>query len=168
MSQENMMEFWEGTLIQFDGNLLSNQSLSKETKDFLASIGLPVKSEFLKDLSLCFYDYIEQICINDSNYIIIGDDYGTKICIKEKTDEVVSVDIETENIRFINSGIKSFVDFLQIYFTKRPELVGADDKEAVEIINSIKDSFNKLDAAALSNEDNWWAVILEQNEQGLM
>lgn len=72
------------------------------------------------------------------------------------------------NIRIINSSIEHFINFLQIYFTRRPELSKADDEEAVEIVRSMRDDFDKLDAMALSNEENWWAVILEQTEQGLL
>lgn len=169
MDKKSITEFWNDTLIRFNMKSLSDYSLSKETQDFLCSIGLPIKCEFLKDLCLSFYDDFEQININDSEYIVIGDDYGTKLCIVGKTGEVVSVDIEGNmNIRFINSNIECFLFFLQIFLTKKPELAGVDDEEAAEIVKAIKNSFNKFDLAALSDDDNWWAVILEQVEQGIL
>lgn len=169
MDKENVMEFWNDTLIQFNMKQLSNNSLSKKTEDFLNLVGLPVKCDFLNDLSLNFYDGFERITINDSDYIVIGDDYGTKLCIEGESDKIVSVNIEENmNIRFINSNLEFFLEFLQIFFTKKPELIGVDDLKAVEIVNSIKDSFNKIDPVALNNEDNWWTLILEQIEQGLL
>ena len=127
-----------------------------------------VNSDFLSDLNISFYNEFERISNKDENYVVIGDDYGTKLCISEKTNAVVSIDVESISIRFINSNIKSFLNFLQIYFTRRLELSNADDEEAIEIVKSIRDNFNMLDSSALNDEDNWWSVILEQTEQGLL
>lgn len=126
-------------------------------------------SDFLSDLNISFYNEFERISNEDENYVVIGDDYGTKLCISEKTNAVVSIDVEESmSIRFVNSNIESFLNFLQIYFTRRPELSTADDDEAIEIVKLIRDNFNMLDSSALNNEDNWWSVILEQTEQGLL
>ncbi|WP_024833712.1 SUKH-4 family immunity protein [Ruminiclostridium josui] len=169
MDKESITEFWNDSLVRFNMELLSKCSLTQETKEFLELFGLPVNCEFLKDLNISFYNIFEQISIKGCNYIAIGDDYGTKICIRENLNEIISVDIERDmNIRIINSSIEHFINFLQIYFTRRPELSKADDEEAVEIVRSMRDDFDKLDAMALSNEENWWAVILEQTEQGLL
>lgn len=169
MDKKSSTEFWNNSCIQFDLDTLSKYSLTQDTRKYLSLVGLPVNGEFLKDLNISFYSNFEQINVQDCDYIAIGDDYGTKICINGKSNEVVSIDIEEYmNIRFINSSIENFIDFLQIYFTKRPELAHADDEKAVEITSLIKDEFNRLDPRALDYEENWWTIILEQTEQGLL
>jgi hypothetical protein len=36
------------------------------------------------------------------------------------------------------------------------------------MIDGIKKEFDIVDINALADEDNWWSVILEQHEEGIM
>lgn len=103
-----------------------------------------------------------------SGYTVIGNDYGTDICINSKG-EVISLDPEQElPTRFINRDLDAFLKFLGIFTAYHMEAREADEEKQIQILEDVKAEFNKVDSRALDYEDNWWSVILEQIEMGLM
>ncbi|MDE5893611.1 MAG: SUKH-4 family immunity protein [Acetatifactor sp.] len=106
--------------------------------------------------------------ISSSGYTVIGNDYGTDICIDSKG-EVISLDPERElPTRFINRDLEAFLKFLGIFTAYYMKACEADEEEQIRILEEVKEEFNKVDSRALDYEDNWWSVILEQIEMGLM
>lgn len=101
-------------------------------------------------------------------YTVIGNDYGTDLCIDSKG-EIISLDPDHElPTRFINQDLNSFFKFLNqfvVYYTKIGE---AGEEEQLQILEKLKEEFNRIDSRALDYEENWWSVILEQIEMGLM
>ena len=103
-----------------------------------------------------------------SGYTVIGNDYGTDICIDLKG-EVISLDPEQElPTRFINRDLEAFLKFLGIFTAYYMKACEADEEEQIQILEEMKEEFNKVDSLALDYEENWWSVILEQIEMGLM
>lgn len=138
--------------------------LSDESKKILCDIGLPKKP-----LNFLQFDIekIENIQLS-AKYITIGNDYGTNICIN-KQNQIVSVDPEDEYpTRFVNKNLKSLLQFIRIYLSYESKFVDVNDDEINKILEEIKREFEEIDIEALSNEENWWSVILEQVELGLM
>ena len=43
-----------------------------------------------------------------------------------------------------------------------------DDDEIHQVIWEIRKNFDVIDIQALSDEENWWSIILEQVELGIM
>lgn len=104
----------------------------------------------------------------DSEYIIIGNDFGTDICINKK-EEIVSVDPKHQYpTRFINKNLKCFIKFIIVYLFYEDKIIDASDDKINTVIEEIREKFNEIDIQALSNEENWWSIILEQIELGLM
>ena len=105
--------------------------------------------------------------ILDEEHIIIGNDLGTNICINNK-DEIVAIDQEGEYpIRFINKNLEALLEFIVTYLSYEDIMNDADD-DINQTIQEIREKFDMIDAQALSSEDNWWSIILEQAETGLM
>lgn len=48
------------------------------------------------------------------------------------------------------------------------EINSADDDTISQIIQKIKAEFEQIDELALNNQENWWPIILEQIETGMM
>ena len=104
----------------------------------------------------------------DEDYIIIGNDFGTNICVNHK-DEIVSIDTENEYpIRFINKDLETFLKFIVIILLHENEIDEADDDEINQVMQKVRTEFNIVDIQALSSEENWWSIILEQIELGVM
>ena len=93
---------------------------------------------------------------------------GTNICIN-KNDEIISVDFENEYpTRLINKNLESFLHFIVIFLLHEDEINSADDDTISQIIQKIKAEFEQIDELALNNQENWWPIILEQIETGMM
>ena len=141
-----------------------NCDLSNNTKKILCDIGLPY--EPLKFIQFNIGE-IADIRL-DEEYIIIGNDFGTNICVNHK-DEIVSIDIENEYpIRFINKDLETFLKFVVIFLSYEKEIDEADDDEINQVMQKVRMEFDIIDIQALSSEENWWSIILEQIELGVM
>lgn len=141
-----------------------NYNLSNTTKKILCDIGLPSQPLNFIQFNI---EEIESIKM-DEEHIVIGNDFGTNICINSK-DEIVSVDLENEYpIRFINRNLESFLEFIFIFLSYEDRINDADDDEIDQIMKEIRKEFYMIDIKALSNEENWWSIVLEQIELGVM
>lgn len=144
---------------------------SSELFSFLTEVGLVEEFELF---SLTFYFEASKIKVagfENQNYLVIGDDYGTSICAELQSGDVYSVDLESKlPKRFINSSAENLLLFIMVYEQHQDALEEAGDDEdgALEVIAEITEKFNEYDARALDFEENWWAVILEQAEVGLL
>lgn len=139
-------------------------NLSNTTKKILCDVGLPNQPLNFLQFNI---EEIENIKFNEE-HIIIGNDFGTNICINSK-EEIVSIDSENEYpMRFINKNLETFIEFIITFLSYEDKINNADDDEIMQVIQEIKKEFNIIDIQALSNEENWWSIILEQIELGLM
>lgn len=141
-----------------------NCDLSNNTKKILCDIGLPYEPLNFIQFNI---EEIEDIKL-DKDYIIIGNDFGTNICVNHK-DEIVSIDTENEYpIRFINKDLETFLKFIVILLSHENEIEEADDDEIDLVMKKVRKEFDMTDIRALSSEENWWSIILEQIEFGVM
>lgn len=141
-----------------------NCDLSNNTKKILCDIGLPYEPLNFIQFNI---EEIEDIKL-DKDYIIIGNDFGTNICVNHK-DEIVSIDTENEYpIRFINKDLETFLKFIVILLSHENEIEEADDDEIDQVMQKVRKEFDMTDIRALSSEENWWSIILEQIEFGVM
>lgn len=138
-------------------------NISAESKRILCDIGLPEEP-----LPFLRFDVrtIDNLIMND--YVVIGSDFGTNICINS-SDEVVSVDPELEYpTRFINANLTCFLKCIIIYLKHEKDVTKADDNEIDRLIADIKSEFTQADPHALQSGENWWSIILEQLETGML
>ena len=110
-------------------------------------------------------EFLRPLTAAGETYSIVGDDYGTKIGLS-RNEDVWSVDPERQMPRrFINTSIAHFVLFLGLYeqFENAKE---SGNREPY--LSELRTQFHESDLFALSNEDNWWSLILEQIGLGLL
>jgi hypothetical protein len=108
-------------------------------------------------------EFLRPLTAAGETYSIVGDDYGTKIGLS-RNEDVWSVDPERQlPRRFINTSIAHFVLFLGLYEQFKSA------KETRELcLSELRTQFDECDVFALSNEDSWWSLILEQIGLGLL
>lgn len=138
--------------------------LPEKEKQMLCEDGLP-------EVPLHFLHFNTQsgglVIVND-DCISIGSDNGTEICI-DPNNEIVSVDVYgVYPKRFVNSSLESLFECVAIYLIYNDRLMSADDDEIGVLIGEIRQKFSHVDEKALADEENWWSVILEQVEDGLV
>lgn len=162
--------FLGSSLIPLAGASLDHFALPEETSVFLQSCGLPLELE--DGLLLHFYTEAEALAVytdRQERFLIIGDDYGTRLGIKENTGEIFSIDPDgILPTRLVNSSILVLLAFLETYAKEQPALVEASEEEASRIVARLRDEWQTLDAIALDDPESWWSVVLEQTEHALL
>lgn len=157
------IDYLKENFVLFTNSDYKEYPLSNTTKRILCEIGLPEEPlNFIKlnikSLNITKIDY---------EFIVIGDDIGTYICINSK-DEIISIDPQHEYPnRFINSDLESFLSFIVIFLKHTKDKV-TSDADIKQIVFDIKNEFKKTDEKALCSDENWWCIILEQFEFGLI
>lgn len=133
----------------------------KELKELL------LKNSYLKFVGLSFNtDVVEKEIYGDTFYIIGNDNEGI-LGIKSSDMAIYSIYDEDEPC-FVNSSLQQLIKCILLV----KETIDWDDdfdekirkKEVRTAIKEIK----KIDKSALADEDNWWSLILEQAEDGLL
>jgi hypothetical protein len=69
--------------------------------------------------------------------------------------------------RFINTSLAHFFLFLGLY-EEAGRATHSNAGDAATRASELRAQFNESDPAALGNVDNWWSLILEQMEHGLL
>jgi hypothetical protein len=108
---------------------------------------------------LTFY---HQGCRPRDDYVVIGDDYGTELCVRLSDGAVYSIDPEGSlPTRFMNSGIRQLAKFISIYDAGRAETPTEPGwREAQRLRNEMA----AIDPKAVEDTENWWSSLLNQVE----
>lgn len=165
--QEMIKDYFEDRLIQIPKEILQNEiSKNKPIFSFLNEVGLIKGFDGIN-----FYfdsDGIKKTIIKGREYLILGDDYGSKLCA-ELSDETIQAVYDEDDLptRYINSSIENFLLFIMIFEQYQLSL-DEDENENMKKLSALQSTFNEYDSTALNYEENWWAVIIEQIEDGLL
>lgn len=129
-----------------------------------------IKNFEIPKMELDFFNYeiIDFEKIINEKYLVIGNDYGTKICVDITTDNIVSVDFENNRFIFVNLNLEKFIKFIDIMNYNMSFIIEATDESIKNILLNIRSGFNEIDKSALESDTNWWSLILEQIEDGLL
>jgi hypothetical protein len=88
----------------------------------------------------------------DGEYVIIGDDYGSNLCVRLSDGTVWAIDPRGEMpTRFVNSSIQHLSKCIEATKT-------------VTDAKGLRGALAKSDPEALSREENWWACWVEDAE----
>jgi hypothetical protein len=169
MLPEDIVNFWGGeNLKRWSEDSLRDVAIPQASKRFLNEVGLPCE----EDWTLRFDPEGDRLprLPDKANYRRIGFDDSVPICLDEKQDGCV-VAVETEvgtSERFINSDVEHFGEFLVLYQEYRNAARAVSEEEIVKIIPGIGERMHKADPKAFDDSNNYWPVIMEQMNQGLL
>jgi len=168
----NIVDYFKGKLIQIPPVAFDDFYIPANSRWFLENIGLPMSIEFLY-LDFCNHDVSDKLIINNRHFMILGDEdeYGAKICIEQSTGKMYSVETKDNRVnRFINTDVICFMQCMTSYMRIIPNIISKEyDLDAIAVVvNEIKCEILAVDEKALEDGENWWSVLLEQHEWGLM
>jgi hypothetical protein len=72
---------------------------------------------------------------------------------------------------FVNSSVIQLVESLSIYRQQKERFIGKDlDDDVIysQLTQDIEQRIKHIDSKALDDEENWWALIIEQMYDGLL
>jgi hypothetical protein len=169
MTHEEIVNFWgRENLKSWSESSLRDVIISQSSKQFLLEVGLPHQD----DWTLRFISETSQIprVPSRSNCRIIGFDGPVPICLDERHHgSAVAVEMgigRTE--RFINTSVERFAEFLVLYQEYRTAARTLSEDETLKFIPSIEERMHKVDPKAFDDRNNYWPVIIEQTNQGLL
>ena len=92
-----------------------------------------------------------------------------QVVLIEKFREVVRAHLDVHVSLFLLAEVQQFGNqLLQLLAVLVDEVADDDDDEINQVMQKVRTEFNIIDIQALSSEENWWSIILEQIELGVM
>jgi hypothetical protein len=70
--------------------------------------------------------------------------------------------------RFVNQSVELFGQCLALFENYRRVVRSVPDEQADPIIASTEAELHKADPAAFKNDENWWPLVVEQMNHGLL
>ncbi len=127
-----------------------------EIRDLVAA-RLPERYDYLK---LTFYG--GESC-REGDYVVIGNDYGTKLCARLDDGSIYSIDSEGEYpTRFVNSGVEQLARFIEV-----SESFAGTTLDCESLAGRMREALGAIDGRAFTESPNWWGEVLEGLAIGL-
>ena len=163
-----VVRLWGKRLKPYPVDALDGVDVAPATRAFLLSVGMPRISTDSELVTL--YAKPKKTRIAGESLLQIGDDFGTALCLRPGADAVWSIDRKGElPTRFVNSSIPAMLAFISLHKKRSIEMdETASEAEFQKVVDDLANEYDKLDAAALANRENYWSVILEQTRDGLI
>lgn len=181
ISHNDLTAMWGyGNVVRLDGAVVDKLDVPEATKAFLREVGIPrecdleVTTDTGDDGWPTLIEYCGRIGVsppaNASRYFRFGQDGGTQLCIDTLDGgAVVSVDVAGElPTRFVNSGLDTFVESLFLYAGYCKHASGLSDRQREKLVPLFAEDLRRVDPRSLADVENWWSVVLEQIEDGLL
>lgn len=161
---ENPTEFerlWGDEIIKFDHSQLASLDIPDSAKSFLDIGGLPKRVLLLNGLVFRAFEKLQRYEIacrpSDSMEIVtligsLDDDVGY-LAIHSGGDVVMFFPM-TRDVIFINSSIDAFAWSLYVFKS-------LSDRSPID---SLKSQLSSVDANALSRDENYWSLVIEDVE----
>lgn len=170
ISNEEIKLFWSNELIRYTKDDLRKFKFSEDTIQFLCAVGLPDKKLSSKIIFKEFFDadHFKEIIINNDIFIIIGKhtDVDTSLIVKLDTMELYTTR-DLSKVVFINSNLKNYLVFEQLYRTESSKIKEPfDEEENLLFVKNLKTIFSDIDSKALE-DGTYWDGVLFPYEIGL-
>jgi hypothetical protein len=170
--------FSQDALYRFDSELLAETALNISERRFLETVGLP-KEEILgwtfdpvaygvRPVSRIASDR-GAVGFDNADQIAIAGGQDTLACVDSHAHRfVISIDLMNEDRRrFINSSLVSFVACLAAYTDCCRKCALRQGDNQAKIAAFVK-TIESIDDKCLDDSENWWSLIVEQIETGLL
>lgn len=150
-------------IVRWSSDELDHSMLDQKTRDFLNEVGLPRRPGL--ELILEPHESSRQ---ETKKYFEIGhiDEVDVKIGIAPNA-HVIAVE-PNDLMRFVNSSALAFGQFLAIFQAYRKNAQNIEEDEVLSLIERIEIEMRQLDGAAFENDENWWPLVIEQMNAGLL
>ncbi|RRJ61848.1 hypothetical protein EHV15_01805 [Paenibacillus oralis] len=165
-------DFWDCEFFKYRKEDLDRFGFIEETKALLLAHGLPKNHSIFDKRGIQFFDCADfaQVVFNKEEFIRIGQSRGAFISIQKRTQEVYAIpESGLSNGGFINSNIKWFLLFHQLFYAELGKVDNIDDdKQCERFGNMLRREFEKMDPCAMLDKESTWSRIVEEYENGVV
>jgi hypothetical protein len=168
-TDDEIKAFWGNELLTIPQSIVVNYPIPLESKSFLANVGVPTREGLLFPFFKRPGEFRMWADKDGEDYLVLAQERGQNLGLSAKSGNISVIDSRDElPMRFVNSDLASLVGFLQLLAETQKRLRGATEDEGRALIEQLRKEFMSNDAKALAGDENWWSVVLEQMEQGLL
>lgn len=172
MQNSDIIRFWGwDNLRRWPREDLRDVAIPGSSKSYLVDVGLPRSNESLR------FDDETSLLLRlpgKPNYRCIGFDYVVPVCLDERRNGCV-IDAGTEfgdRERYINACVELFGECLVYYRQYRMRAQAAEraspEGDLSDLIATTAQLLRRADPTAFEDEENWWPVVIEQMEYGML
>ncbi len=158
MHLDHMRKHWGERLRPVPTAKLQDFALPGGVVDFLIGIGLPVGTD--KSLFPIFNRPSQpEIWVrNGIRYIVIAEERGERLCIREASGTLYTIDSRDElPTRFVNTDVPCMVKCLWVWET-------GNDLSSYELAQRLE----SIDSRVLDDPENFWSLVVEQRASDLI
>lgn len=135
---------------------------------YCKDLGFSMPDETILEIKFSEHKDFHLLVFNDKEYTIVGgDDVGNLIGI-DADGKVWFLDTEDEFEMYISKGLKTFVNQLELYRDWSHPPLDASDEVNEENARKFSVELKKLDKDAMADCEDFWSVVIEQMEDGLL
>jgi hypothetical protein len=168
MNQEAIIEFWGvENLLRWSETALRDLHIPEASKSFLKDVGLPRQDDWT-------------FRFGPSNLIPtiegkphcrrIGYSDTSPIYVDELRNGLVAAGEDSWGGRevLINSNVQAFAECLVHYQRYRQAAIHTPEEEIQHVVTRTQMALAHADSAAFASEENWWPLVVEQMNQGML
>lgn len=150
--------------VTFPAHRFSGQPLSPESIRELTQIGLPRSVPDLFEVDMEEDPGVERL----RDVTRLGTDQGSWLVL-DAQERIRSIPFdESLPERHVNASVGAFAAFLDQALDLGRNLSQLSDDAAAEAVAGARDRLAGIDPTAFASDDDWWAVVFEQLEAGLL
>ncbi|MEZ5942006.1 MAG: SUKH-4 family immunity protein [Planctomycetaceae bacterium] len=145
-------------LQKWDASTLEQFGLPAETLGTLTTTGLPRK----KNLEPLANSPHRLIKTDGYSYLVVAIDSGFLLAVETSMGTVVWIDDESNELRFVNSSCKHFLDCLVLYDRMRQHGREIDASALPTLVRETEAAMEKVDLKIFDGLENYWSVVFER------
>ncbi|MEV0717871.1 SUKH-4 family immunity protein [Asanoa sp. NPDC050611] len=159
--------WWGNRLVPVAESSVEGRPVGIYTSHFLTGVGFPAECPLEVTLNRD-ERLLVPLRFRDTDFLVIGDDYGTTLVVEAGNDAVWSINPQQDIFRFVNSNVGHFVDFLGLYQALCEYGRDLGEEQESALVDDFRAWLRHRDAAAFEDDDHWWSLIVEQVEDGFL
>ncbi|OWA35220.1 hypothetical protein B9G55_11180 [Saccharibacillus sp. O16] len=164
-------KFWDCEFFDYKLEELNLFGFSEETKETLMNCGLPKNHSIFKKKNIDFFEInkFQEVIYKNENYTVIGRALGGFISIHNMTQKLFSLSEDINYKILINSKLKFFLLFHQIFYLELEKVEDISEDEACEKFGKeLRKIFEDIDPIAMLDKESTWSRLIEEYENCLI
>lgn len=135
---------------------------------YCENLGFSIPGEIILEIKFLEYKDFRPLMFNDKEYIVVAeDDVGNFVGVNP-AGKVYFLDTEENTEIYASKDFQTFVKQLELYRDSNFLPVNASDEQLEADARQFAREIASLDKDALLYEENFWSLIIEQMEDGLL
>lgn len=135
---------------------------------YCENLDFSIPDETILEIKFLKYDDFRSMVFNDKKYIIVGGDDVDNLIGVDADGKVWFLDAADEFEMYISKDLKTFVNQLELYRDWNHPPLDASDEVNEENAQQFAIELKKMDKYAMVDSEDFWSLIIEQMEDGII